>query len=199
MRTIFVCCLLAGFALPALAETPDAKASDTKPAASAFTYSASGTCLVSPEGFNNKLEPSYSGVAWTTSLATSGSVDDHGKATETGQAVDTASFGVGPRMHAPAAHAYDDTFSVEIDDKDHDNKDSDKGATFLAGEIKGTFSAGTFTGKGFSISGFELKRFARHAGFDMYGTSPVKQTVSIDGGTKFERVCILTVSTFPKR
>ena len=194
MRTMFVCCLLAGFALPALAETPDAKASDTKPAASAFTYSASGTCLVSPEGFNSKLEPSYSGVAWTTSLATSGSVDDHGKATETGQAVDTASFGVGPRMHAPAAHAYDDTFRVEIDDNGKDN-----GATFRAGEIKGTFSAGTFTGKGFSISGFELKRFARHAGFDMYGTSPVKQTVSIDGGTRFERVCILTVSTFPKR
>ena len=189
MRTLFVPCLLAALVLPARADPPDAR-----PAASAFTYSASGTCLVSPEGFNGRLEPSYSGVAWTTSLAASGSVDDHGKATETGQSVDTASFGVGPRMHAPAAHAYEGTFNLAIDDKDKDD-----GATFRAGEIKGTFSAGTFAGKGFSISGFELKRSARHPGFDMYGTSPVKQTVSIDGAAKFERVCVLTVSVYPGR
>jgi hypothetical protein len=189
MRTVFFFCLLAALAAPALAEPPGAN-----PNTSAFTYSASGTCLASPEGFNAKLEPTYTGLAWTTSFAGNGNVDDHGAATEVGQSIDTASFGVGPRMHAPAAHGYNSTFSVSI------SETGDNGAVFRAGAVNGTFTAGPFAGRSFSLSGFELKRLARHDGADVYGgASPVMQTVSLAGGAKYERVCVLTVSTFPRR
>ena len=42
-----------------------------EPNASAFSYAASGACLASPEGFNSKLEPNNSGVAWTTIFTSS--------------------------------------------------------------------------------------------------------------------------------
>lgn len=58
-----------------------------------------GTCLASPEGFNSKLEPVNSGVAWTTTFNAVGTADANGNVTELGQSVDSASFGVGPRMH----------------------------------------------------------------------------------------------------
>ena len=77
-----------------------------EPNASAFSYAASGACLASPEGFNSKLEPNNSGVAWTTIFTSSGSANSHGNATEVGQGINSASFGVGPRMHMPAAYAY---------------------------------------------------------------------------------------------
>jgi len=96
-------------AVPALACPINATA-NTPP----FIYRSSGTCLVSSGGFNSKLEPINSGVSWTMTFTSVGSVDDHGASTEVGQAVDTASFGVGPRMHFPAAYAYDDTFTVAI-------------------------------------------------------------------------------------
>jgi hypothetical protein len=189
MRTVFFSCLFAALALPARADPPGANAS-----AAPFTYSASGTCLDSPEGFNARLEPVYTGVAWTTSFASNGSVDDRGAASEVGQSVDSASFGVGPRMHAPAAHAYNSTFSASI------SESADDGAVFRAGAASGTFTAGPLAGKSFSLSGFELKRLARHDGDDVYGgAAPVTQTVSLAGGSKFERVCVLTVSVYPKR
>ncbi len=183
--------LIALVVIPALAEPISANAN-----APPFTYRSSGTCLASPLGFNSKLEPVNSGVAWTTTFTGSGSVDDHGAATETGQAVDTASFGVGPRMHTPAAHAYDDRFTVAIADP------GDGGSvTFHAGTISGTFTAGPYAGQSFSLSGFELKKAIEDHGFDVYGsaTSPVVQTLSIANGIKFERVCVLTVSTSPRR
>lgn len=187
MRTIFVSCLLFSLA-PAWADPPG-----TKPATSAYTYSASGTCLASPQGFNANLEPVYTGIAWTTTFTSNGSVDEHGAANEVGQSIDTASFGVGPRMHGPAAHTYEDTFSVAIDDKDN-------GATFRAGETKGTFTAGPTAGKSFGISAFELRRLARHNGTDVYGgASPVIQTVTMADGARFERVCVLSVSVYPAR
>lgn len=189
MRTVFVSCLLAALATSALAEP-----ADTKSTASPFTYSASGTCLVSPQGFNANLEPVYTGVAWTTTFTSNGSVDEHGAASEVGQSIDSASFGVGPRMHAPAAHAYKSTFSVAV------SGSQDDGATFRAGASTGTFTAGPTAGKSFGISSFELKRLARHDGSDVYGgASPVIQTVTIADGAKFERVCVLTVSVYPAR
>ena len=158
----------------------------------AFTYRSSGTCLASPLGFNAKLEPVNSGVAWTTTFTSTGSVDDRGAATEVGQSVDTASFGVGPRMHTPAAHVYDDTFTVAITDTGNDS-----GVTFHAGRSSGTFSAGPYTGQSFVLSGFELKKAIRDHGADVYGsaTSPVVQTMTLAGGIKFERICVLTIST----
>lgn len=176
--------------LPALAVPISANANTP-----AFTYRISGTCLASPLGFNSKLEPVNSGIAWTTTFASRGSVDDHGAATEVGEAVDTASFGAGPRMHTPAAHAYDDRFTVAITDPGDGS-----GVTFHAGTISGTFTAGPYAGRSFSLSGFELKKATGDHGFDVYGsaTSPVVQTLSLDG-IKFERVCVLTVSTSPQR
>ncbi len=176
--------------LPALAVPISANANTP-----AFTYRISGTCLASPLGFNSKLEPVNSGIAWTTTFASTGSVDDHGAATEVGEAVDTASFGAGPRMHTPAAHAYDDRFTVAITDPGDGS-----GVTFHAGTISGTFTAGPYAGRSFSLSGFELKKATGDHGFDVYGsaTSPVVQTLSLDG-IKFERVCVLTVSTSPQR
>ncbi|WP_298256230.1 hypothetical protein [Bradyrhizobium sp.] len=189
MRAVFVSCLLAALATSALAEP-----ADTKSTASAFTYSASGTCLASPQGFNARLEPVYTGVAWTMTFASNGSVDDHGAASEVGQFVDTASFGVGPRMHAPAAHAYNSTFSASV------SESQDNGAMFRAGAASGTFTAGPTAGKSFGISSFELKRLARRDGADVYGgASPIVQTFSLGDGTKFERVCVLTVTVFPAR
>ena len=142
------------------------------------------------------MEPVNSGVAWTTTFASTGSVDDHGAATETGQAVDTASFGVGPRMHTPAAHAYDDRLTVAS------TESGDDGSTTLrAGTISGTFTAGPYAGRSFSLSGFELKKAIGDHGSDVYlsATSPVVQTLSLADGVKIERVCVLTVSTSPRR
>ena len=192
MRAIFSSRLLMVLAvLPALADPISA---DTN--TPAFTYRSSGTCLASPAGFNSKLEPVNSGVAWTMTFASTGSVDDQGAATEVGQAVDTASFGVGPRMHTPAAHAYNDRLTVTIT-----RSGDDSSATFHAGMISGTFTAGPYAGRSFSLSGFELRNAAGDQGSDVYGsrTSPVSQTLSVADGIKFERVCVLTVTTSPRR
>lgn len=191
MRAVFCSFLLMTLvAVPALAE-PIGANTNTPP----FIYRSSGTCLASPGGFNPKLEPVNSGVSWTMTFTSMGSVDDHGAATEVGQAVDTASFGVGPRMHTPAAHVYDDTFTVAITDPGNDS-----GVTFHAGMVSGTFTAGPYAGRSFSLSGFELKKAIRDHGVDVYGsaTSPVVQTLTLSGGIKFERICLLTVSTSPR-
>lgn len=191
MRTVFCSFLLAMLvAVPALAEPAGANANTP-----AFIYRSSGTCLASPAGFSSKLEPINSGVSWTTTFTSTGSVDDRGAATEVGQAVDTASFGVGPRMHTPAAHVYDDTFTVAITDPGNDG-----GVTFRAGRSSGTFSAGPYTGQSFILSGFELKKAIRDHGADVYGSarSPVVQTLTLAGGIKFERICVLTISTSPR-
>jgi hypothetical protein len=191
MRTMFRSRLLMTLVvIPALADPISANTNTA-----AFTYRISGTCLASPAGFNSKLEPINSGVAWTTTFTSVGSVDDRGAATEVGQAVDTASFGAGPRMHTPAAHAYDDRFTVAITDPGDDGS-----VTFRAGMMSGTFTAEPYAGRSFSLSGFELKKAIGDHGFDVYGSaaSPVVQTLSLADGIKFERVCVLTVSTSPK-
>lgn len=192
MRAVFSSRLLMMLVvIPALAVPVSANTN-----APAFTYRSSGTCLASPAGFNAKLEPVNSGVAWTMTFASTGSVDDQGAATEIGQSVDTASFGVGPRMHTPAAHAYDDRLSVTISQPGDDSS-----ATFHAGMTSGTFTAGPYAGRSFSLSGFELTKAAGDHGFDVYGstTSPVLQTLTLADGINFERVCVLTVTTSPRR
>jgi hypothetical protein len=189
MRIVFFPCLLVTLVAPALASP------DTNAKYPTFTYYASGTCLASHEGFNSKLEPVNSGITWTTSFTSAASVDDHGAATEVGQAVDTASFGVGPRMHAPAAHAYNATFNVYISEPANDGS-----VTFHAGMASGMFTAGPYAGQSFSLSGFELKKHSfRSDGVDVFAgdTSPVAQTLSLVGGRKFERVCILTILVSP--
>ena len=191
MRIVFSSYLLITLVAPAaLAAPPNANVNFPT-----FTYHASGTCLASQEGFNSKLEPVNSGIAWTTSFTSAARVDDQGAATEVGQAVDTASFGVGPRMHTPAAHAYKATFNVSISEPADDGS-----VTFHAGMANGTFTAGPYAGQGYSLSGFELKKKSvRNDGVDVFGgdASPVAQTLSLVGGRKFERVCILTILTSP--
>ena len=111
MRNAFCSVLMIGIAI-----LPDSASAKT----STFAYVESGTCLASPEGFNSKLEPVNSGVAWTTTFNAAGTADANGNVTELGQSVDSAAFGVGPRMHMPAAHAYEDTFSFTVTEPDGD-------------------------------------------------------------------------------
>jgi hypothetical protein len=188
MRTAICSCLLILFVASVLAAPPNSNGN-----ARPFTYNSMGTCLVSPEGFNSKLEPVNSGISWTTIFTTSTSVDVHGVATEVGQAVDTASFGAGPRMHTPAAHAYNATFDVSVSEPAADGS-----VTFHARTASGSFTAGPHAGQSFSLSGFELRKFVRDDGVEVYGAaSPVAQTLSLVDGRKFERVCILTILISP--
>jgi hypothetical protein len=192
MTAVFCSRLLMTLAIVPVLAAPISASTNTP----RFLYRSSGTCLVSPAGFNSKLEPVNSGVAWTTTFTSTGSVDDHGVATGVGQAVDTASFGVGPRMHTPAAHAYEERLTVAIT-----GSGDDSSATLQAGMTSGTFTAGAFAGRSFSLSGYELKKAIGDHGVDVYGspTSPVVQTLSLTDGIKFERACVLTVSTSPRR
>jgi hypothetical protein len=156
-----------------------------EPNASAFSYAASGACLASPEGFNSKLEPNNSGVAWTTIFTSSGSADSHGNATEVGQGIDSASFGVGPRMHMPAAYAYRISFSSNFRFSDEDKSDR-----FHIASASGKFVAGPNLGLTFKLSDIELRKESVEDGFAVYGTSsPSIQTVSLDNGVRFQRVC----------
>jgi hypothetical protein len=190
MRSALGSCLMLTLLAQALAAPTDANLNNVSP----FTYSASGTCLASPEGFDSKLEPVNSGTAWTTSFTSSASVDKNGEATEAGQAVDTASFGVGPRMHTPAAHAYKATFNTSISEPAEDGT-----VTFHAGTANGTFIAGPHAGQSFTVSGFELRKSARYDGVEVYGGagSPIAQTLSLAGGKKIQRVCALTILISP--
>jgi hypothetical protein len=185
MRSVFCCSLLISFGMA----TP-------APAASTFAYTTSGTCIASPEGFNSKLEPVNSGVAWTTTFNAAGSADASGNVTEVGQSVDSASFGVGPRMHQPAVHAYQDTFASTVT-----GSDGDGSFTLHVGTLSGTFTAGPNAGVTFITSGFELKKLISDNGFTVFGSvgSPTTQTVSLANGIKFKRICMLTASISPRR
>lgn len=182
MRRVLLCYFLLPFGMTTLA---DAATADT------FSYIGSGTCLASPEGFNSKLEPVNSGVAWTTTFKSLGSADANGNITEVGQSVDTASFGVGPRMHMPAAHAYRNSFSFTIKTSGENGS-----ASLHADPSSGSFTAGPNTGVTFTISGLELKKGNGDNDLAVYGSagSPVIQTVSLANGIKFQRICVLTLS-----
>ncbi len=153
---------------------------------SAFSYTESGSCLASPEGFNSKLQPNNSGIAWTTTFTSSGSSDSDGNATEFGQAIDSASFGVGPRMHMPAAYAYRISFSSSFR-----SADEGKGDRFYIGSASGKFVAGPNAGIAFKLSDIELGKESVEGGFAVYGSAraPLIQTVSLENGVKFQRIC----------
>jgi hypothetical protein len=157
---------------------------------SAFSYTESGSCLASPEGFNSKLQPNNSGVAWTTSFTSSGSSDSNGNATEFGQAIDTASFGVGPRMHMPAAYAYRISFSSS-----YKIGDEGKADRLYIGSANGKFVTGPNAGIGFKLSDMELDKESVEGDVAVYGSagSHLIQTVSLESGVKFQRVCAVTL------
>ena len=133
MRVAFCACFLIGGLTCALADPVNTERVES-------TYRSSGTCLAWPEGFNPKLEPINSGVAWTTTFASVGGVDGHGAGTGIGQAVDAASlFGVGPRMHMPGAHI--SSFTATI------SRTEAGGVAFRATEASGTLTAGPYVGR----------------------------------------------------
>jgi len=186
MRTVPCICLSTLLLLtPALAD-PTRANTNSPP----FSYHSSGSCLAAPEGFDAKQQPINPGFAWSMNFTSAGSVDDHGAGTETGQALDTASFGAGPRMHTPAAHAYSAVFTAVVGEPADDGS-----VTLHVGPFSGSFSAGPYAGQSFSLSGFDLKKAGRDNSVDVYGTAPVRQTLSLGSGRKFEQLCILTVST----
>jgi hypothetical protein len=176
-----------------IAALVSALAGPTNTQTAELAYHSSGTCLASPEGFNSKWEPINSGVTWTTTFASIGRVDAQGAATEIGQAVDTASFGVGPRMHTPAAHSYKVSLTATISKPEKDGS-----LTFRAGEANGSFTAGPYAGRSLTLSGFQLKRNAAE-NVEVYSSAdtPVMQTLFLGGGVKFERICVLTLSVSP--
>ena len=137
-----------------------------------------------------------SGVAWTTTFKAAGAAGANGEVKEVGQSVDTASFGVGPRMHTPAAHAYKDTFTSSISRPDEDGN-----STFYVRALHGIFTAGPNSGVTFSISDFELTSQVGDAAISVYQSagSSVIQTVSLGNGVEFKRACVLTMSIVTHR
>ena len=119
-----------------------------------------------------------------------GSADANGKVTEAGQSVDSASFGAGPRMHAPAANAYRDTFMAMLT-----GPNADGSSGFRLAMARGAFTAGPNAGLDFTISEFELKGWSGTNGIEAYGSSesPVTQTISLADGTKFQRICTMLI------
>ena len=99
--------LLASFAVAVIGDSAEAQTPT-------IVYSTSGSCIASPLGFTAKLQPVNSGVSWRTTFNVVGSGDENGNVREVGQSVDSASFGVGPRMHMPAANAYTDTYVSRV-------------------------------------------------------------------------------------
>ncbi len=156
----------------------------------AFGYSSSGSCIASRFGFTSKLEPINPGVSWRTTFNAVGSADANGNVTEAGQSVDSASFGSGPRMHPPGAHAYRNTFTATLA-----GPNAEGGSSFQLKTASGQFTAGPNAGVRFTISEFELKGWSGANGIKTYGSSetPVIQTVSLANGTTFQRICTMLV------
>jgi hypothetical protein len=155
----------------------------------ASTYVTSGNCLNSPNGFTAKSEPVHSGTAWTTSFHAVGTADANGTVTEIGQFIDGASFGVGPRMHSPAANAYKATFTSTV------TANADGTYTIAMGKLSGTLTDGPFAGKTFTASpGLTFKRWPSQNGVAVQATAgaPVTQTVSLADGATFQRICTAT-------
>jgi hypothetical protein len=181
--------LLASFAVATIADSADAKTPT-------IVYSSSGSCIASPFGFTAKLQPVNSGVSWRTTFNVVGSGDENGNVREVGQSVDSASFGVGPRMHMPAANAYTATYVSSVTGPNEDGS-----FTLRVGAQSGTFTAGPNVGLNFTISGLELRGWIGANNFGVYGSSgsPVVQAFTLSDGTKYERICTtLTVSTAPR-
>ncbi len=162
-----------------------------------LTYTSSGSCVASPEGFDSKLEPVNAGVAWRITFNALCNADANGNVTEVGQSVDSASFGVGPRMHMPAASAYKATYASTVSGPNEDGS-----FTLHVGTLSGSFTAGPNAGLSFTISAFELKEWRGGNGLGVYGSagSPVIQNVAKSDGAKFQRICTMSmISTVPHR
>ena len=175
-------------ALILLASAIIAVRADTRAAQRALTYATSGTCVNSPEGFNSKLEPVNPGTAWTTTFNAVDTVDANGNVTEVGQSVDTASFGAGPRMHLPAAHAFKATFTSKTE------PNSDGSYSVVTGPLSGAFTDGPYAGKTFSAApGLSLKQLPDQNRVSVRTTAgaPVVQTFSLSNGIRFQRICIV--------
>jgi hypothetical protein len=171
-----------------LVVTVPAHAQEAPPA---LVYAASGSCLNSPEGFNSKFEPANSGVAWTTTFNAIGSIDASGNVVEVGQSVDTASFGVGPRMHAPAASSYKVEFTSTV------SSNSDGSYASVTGILRGSFTDGPLAGKTFTAApGVVSKRWAGKNGVSMQVTagSPIIQKFSVSNGVSYQRICTVRTS-----
>ncbi len=189
MRSVFCASILITFGLAASAGAANA-------AEPVLAYSSAGACLASPEGFTRKLEPVNSGIAWRTTFRAVSSADANGNVTEVGQSVDSASFGVGPRMHTPAVSAYTDEFASVT------KPNADGSLTLHVGTVSGTFTAGPDAGLTFTISGIDLKGWAGKSGVRLFGNggSPTIQTFALSNGTRFQRICaVLTISASPLR
>jgi hypothetical protein len=161
----------------------------------AHTYATSGTCLNSPGGFNSNLEPANSGTAWTTTFNAVGSADVNGNVTEVGQSVDSASFGVGPRMHMPGASAYKDTFTSTA------KPNSDGSYGIVTGTMSGAFTDGPDAGQTFTAApGLPFKQWPGQNGVSVQANTgaPVIQTFSLSKGRSFQRICtVRTLVTSP--
>ena len=182
MKSVFSACLLMAVGVGAVS-ADDAKTP-------AFGYSSSGSCIASSLGFTSKLEPINPGVSWRTTFNAVGRADENGRVTEAGQSVDSASFGAGPRMHAPAANAYRDTFMAVLT-----GPNADGSSSFQLAMASGAFTAGPNAGLRFTISDFELKGWSGTNGIKTYGSSesPVIQTISLADGIKFQRICTMLI------
>ncbi len=189
MRRAFGFCVLillasAAIAVPASAGAPQP----------ALTYATSGACLNSPSGFNSNFQPANSGTAWTMTFNAVGSADANGNVTEVGQSVDSASFGVGPRMHMPGANAYKDTFTSTA------KPNSDGSYSIVTGTLSGAFTDGPYAGRTFTAApGLLLKQWPGQNGVSVQATigAPVVQTFSLSGGTSFQRICTVRAVVTP--
>jgi hypothetical protein len=96
-------------------------------------------------------------------------------------------------MHIPAAHSYKLSFTATITKPEKDGS-----RTFRASEAIGSFTAGPYVGRSLTVSAFQIQKNSVD-NVEIYGSTdtPVMQTVFLGGGLKFERVCVLTLSTFP--
>lgn len=159
-----------------------------------LTYTSSGSCVASPEGFDSRFEPVNAGIAWRITFNALGSADRSGNVTEVGQSVDSASFGVGPRMHAPAASAYKGAYVSSVTGPSEDGS-----FTLHIGKTSGSFTAGPNAGVSFTISDFELKQWRGDNGLSIYGSSglPIIQTVTKSDGTRFQRICTMSMISMP--
>ncbi len=116
------------------------------------------------------------------------SVDANGSVTEVGQSVDAASFGAGPRMHLPAAHAFKATFTSKTE------PNSDGSYSVVTGPLSGAFTDRPYAGKTFSAApGLSLKQLPDQNGVSVWTTAraPVVQTFSLSNGIRFQRICIV--------
>ena len=69
--------------------------------------------------------------------------------------------------------------------------DEGKGDRFYIGSASGKFVTGPNAGIAFKLSDIELGKESFEGGFTVYGSarSPLIQTVSLENGVKFQRIC----------